>query len=288
MGIVNDIVREQINFLRPRGFGPLGMGNTEGPAMFEQHLREGLEQLLHNDEAWVAPMPITAVNIGKFENGRYTVQFTFDYEFEPIEQLLQLKGIEAKLEETTMPITMQDLRAYCQPVEFFQKLKKMHTIAEDGNQHQFESTQLDLLTANKALLIKQGYTETLLGNNKSRGTLERRLERKLSWAAKVTTDEDPIRRFKLQTNGVFGKEKQPVDFIIYFEFNRNHPSLRPSSVTTKVAGRPVAINCNSNIPLPSAETMYRLATGELDMKKVLALLHFKHDYSLHRVKKIPR
>ena len=288
MGIVNDIVREQITFLRSRGFGQLGMGNTEGPAMFEQQLREGLEDILHSEDEWVAPVPLRAVNIGKFEKGSYTVQFTFDYEFEPIERQLVLKGIEAKLGEDTMPITMQDLRDYRQPVEFFQKLKNLHTIVDDHNQKQLQSALAVLLQYNKDLLLKQGYTETSLGNKKSKGTLERRLERKLTWAATETNDENPIRRFKLQTTGVFGKNRQPADFVIFYEFNRIHPWLRPSSVTAKVDGQPVVITCNSNVPLPSAETMYRLATGDLDMKRIQALLQFKPDYSLRPAKGITR
>jgi hypothetical protein len=288
MSIVNDIVREQVIFLRPRGFGTLGMGNAEGPAMFERQLHEGLEKLLHSDDEWVTAMPVRAVNIGKFEKGKYTVQFTFDYEFEPIEQQLILKGIEAKLGDDTMPITMQDLREYRQPVEFFQKLKNLHIITDEHCQKEFQSTLAALLLKNKELLTKQGYTETSQGSKQNKGALERRLDRKLAWAAEMTTDKKPIQRFKLQTNGVFGKNKQLTHFTIYFEFNRAHPLLRPSSVTARLEGKPVVITCNSNVPLPSAETMYRLATGELDMKKMFALLQFKPDYSLRPAKGVTR
>lgn len=286
MGIINDIVREQVTFLRPRGFGVLGMGNKEGPAMFERQLQEGLEELLNNDLEWVAPMPIQAVNIGKFEKGKYTVQFTFDYEFEPLQQLLFLKGIEAKLGENTMPITMQDLREYRQAVEFFEKLKNLNTITNEYDQMLLQSTLAALLQENKELLIKQGYSEVALGSNKSNGSLERRLERKLIWAVSVATDQKPVQRFKLSASGVFGNEKQRADFGIFFEYNKTHPWLRPSSVTAKVNGQSVALKCNSNIPLPAADIMYRLATGQLDLKKMLTLSQYKHDYSLKRANRI--
>jgi hypothetical protein len=288
MGLVSDIVREQVKFLLPRGFGVVGMGNEEGPAMFERQLREGLEELLHDDLEWVAPMPIRAINIGKFEKGKYTVQFTFDYEFDPIPKLLLLKGIEAKLGETTMPITMDDLKEYRQASEIFKKLKPLYLLVDEHNQNRFQLTLNALLQQNNALLIKQGYSEIELGNNKSQGSLERQLGRKLTWADSVTTHQKPIYRFKLITKGVFGADKQQVGFAIFYEYNKKHPSLRPSSVTAKVDGQVASLKCNSNIPLPSADTMHNIATGKLDMKKMQALLQYKHDYSLKRVKQIPK
>jgi hypothetical protein len=288
MGIVKDIVREQVAFLRPRGFGVLGMGNTEGPAMFERQLTEKLEELIHDDLEWIVPMPVQAINIGKFEKGKYTVQFTFDYEFEPLHQQLTLIGIEARLGEDTMPITMQDLREYCKAETFFLKLKNIHAIVEEHNQQQFEATLSDLIKKNKELLRQQGYTKMALGNKKSIGSIERRLERKLAEAVAATTDQKPIQRFKIPASGIMGKDDCPVDYVIFFEFNRNHPWLRPDSVTAKAEGKTVVLECNSNIPLPSADSMYQLATGKLDMKKALALLRYKHDYSLKRVKGVSR
>ena len=288
MGIVNDIVREQVKFLQPRGFGVEAMGNTEGPAMFERQLREGLEELLHDDLEWVVPMPVRAVNIGKFEKGKYTVQFTFDYEFEPLQQVLSLKGIEARLGENTMPITLQDLLEYRRAGEFFEKLQNLHVITDHHEQVQFQQTIAKLLQQNKELIIKQGYSETKLDEPQIKGALERRLENKLNWAVSVATDQKPIQRFKLLAKGPANNERPKAEFIVFFEYNKTHPSLRPRSVTAKVDGQTVNLKCNSNIPLPSTDMMYMLATGKLDMKKAQALLQFKHDYSLKRVRRGPK